>query len=235
MDSIKPGTLTLFNTPIAQKGYIANHFIEFVGQQVLENNAFFLVEDHKTARNRWLAWQGDRRAIDTFLEYNEHNSEEQARPVIERLLAGESAILMSDGGAPCLCDPGARLVSLCHQKDIKVQGINSNCSIVEALVLSGMDSTSFIFSGFPPRKPDDRQAWFRHWVKQTGTLVLMDTPYRLRKTLQEIAAINDDQIYFLGLNFDELTQWNKRARPTELLNSLPVDKAEFVLVKGRSL
>lgn len=117
-----------------------------------------------------------------------HKFKEQA--ALERILldleAGRHLALISDAGTPCINDPGERLIDACRERGIAVTAIPGPCSLIQALVLSGLDSSRFQFLGFLPKKagPVLRQA-----MSYPGTTIAFESPERLVETLRLI----DDQ------------------------------------------
>ena len=67
--------------------------------------------------------------------------------------------LISDGGLPCIADPGARLVLLAKTAGIKIEAIPGPSSIFLALQLSGLYSQKFTFYGYMPKKGQTKQAY----------------------------------------------------------------------------
>ena len=71
------------------------------------------------------------------------------------LVAGESAGLMSEAGAPAVADPGALLVRAAHARGIRVVPLVGPSSLLLALMASGLNGQSFAFHGYlPVREPE---------------------------------------------------------------------------------
>lgn len=88
--------------------------------------------------------------------------------------------LISDGGLPCIADPGARLVLLAKTAGIKVEAIPGPSSIFLALQLSGLYSQKFTFYGYMPRNISKR-------IRQDRDLqVYIQTPYKTEITVQNL-------------------------------------------------
>jgi 16S rRNA (cytidine1402-2'-O)-methyltransferase len=223
--------LYLLATPLNDQGLLPND----INQQVkllAEDGAKILVEDHKVSRRKWLLWGQVREQIEFFELYNEHNYQERLSDVLDWLLEGKNVILMSDGGYPCLADPGSQLVAKCHEYQLPMTGLNANNSIGLALMLSGFETTTFEFSGFPPRDNKERSQFFKKWLGNQRVSVILETPYRLMKTVKEIQELNPKQEFLLGINLNREDEWVKRGSIGDLLRQVPVNKGEFVLVKG---
>src|SRR5690554_8007195 len=59
-------------------------------------------------------------SILNLFELNKHTDEKEIQSFLQPLLEGRNMGLMSDAGCPGVADPGAVIVSLAHQKGIKV-------------------------------------------------------------------------------------------------------------------
>jgi 16S rRNA (cytidine1402-2'-O)-methyltransferase len=57
-----------------------------------------------------------------------------------------------------------------------------------ALSLCDFSIDRFIFAGFPPRKSPQRERFMEKFSHETVPIVLMDTPYRMTKLLQEVQS-----------------------------------------------
>lgn len=83
-------------------------------------------------------------------KFNEHAT---ARPIIERIIAGENIALISDAGTPGISDPGFMLTRECREAGVEVETLPGPTAFVPALVNSGLPTDRFTFEGFlPPKK-----------------------------------------------------------------------------------
>ena len=62
-------------------------------------------------------------------------------------------------------------------------------AFIPALVASGIDTATFIFLGFPPRRQSELQRFFKSLAALPYTLVFYESPRRVEKFLQNAAAI----------------------------------------------
>ncbi len=222
------GKLTLIPTPIDE-----NSILEPGALKLLDENwdkSILLVEEAKANRRSWLRWGLPREAIEKFILYNEHTQENLNLELIKKLQKGENIFLLSDCGLPAFCDPGQELVNLCHQHKIEVSATSFANSISLAIALSGFDHSQFFFAGFPPRQ--DREAFLTNVLKRQETIVLMDTPYRLRKLLEELDKLKCQREVFLGMNLNQPSQKLVRGSIGELLKR-DDEKEEFILLIDR--
>jgi 16S rRNA (cytidine1402-2'-O)-methyltransferase len=153
--------------------------------------------------------------------------------VLKKLRVGMDVYLMSDCGLPAFCDPGQVLVEACHKQNIKVTSTPFPNSIALSISLSGFSHQSFVFSGFVPVKEPERSSWMKKELKRPETLVWMETPYRLKKLLEEVAVIEMKREVFLALDLGSSAEQLIRGK-AERIASMIVDKEkrEFVLLIG---
>ena len=104
----------------------------------------------------------------------------------ERILAGLNVALISDAGTPGISDPGFLLVRTCAQEGIEIQTLPGATAFVPALVSSGYPCDRFCFEGFLPQKKG-RQTRLQELAQETRTLIFYESPYRLVKTLDQLA------------------------------------------------
>lgn len=225
------GTLTLIPTPLNEELNLEPYALDLLKEASSDPlHHVICVEELKPARRRWIKWGLPREMIDSFIAYNEHSSGELNEKLIGELKKGKNIYLMSDGGLPALMDPGQSLVHLCHTQNIKVTATAFANSIILALALSGMSHQQFLFLGFPPQKTNERTSFLKNALNQNKTVILMDTPYRLKKLLEEINEISPQKSLFLALNLNCNDEQTHFGRASDILKNLHHQKAEFILV-----
>ncbi len=227
----KTGVLTLIPTPISEEVNIDSYAFEALKAASLDlgNNKIY-VEDLKPARRSWIRWGLDRDVIDHFVLFNEHSMAGLLNKTIEQLNSGKNVFLMSDGGLPAFCDPGANLVRSAHQKGIKVTSTPFSNSISLAIALSGIDVREFHFYGFPPKKTEERAVFFNKLCNTNSASVIMDTPYRLKKVLSELQSAGIKRDIFLACDLCTSHERLYFGKINSIIKRLQVDKAEFIIV-----
>ena len=118
-------------------------------------------------------------------KYNEHQTVERIK---ERILSGADVALVSDAGTPGISDPGFLLVRTCAEEGIEVQTLPGATACIPAVVSSGLPCDRFCFEGFLPQKKG-RQSALKALAGETRTLVFYESPYRLVKTLDQMAEV----------------------------------------------
>ena len=166
------------------------------------------------------------------IAFHEHNEERAGEKIIHLLQEGNSVALVTDAGTPGIADPGFSLVRRCHAADLPVTMIPGPTAFVMALVLSGLATYSFIFRGFPPRKPGKRRRFLEADLDSPYTLIYYESPHRLRAFLQDALDIFGDRPAALGNELTKLFESVQRGSLSQLLANLDEAdlRGEFVVV-----
>lgn len=157
--------------------------------EIMQSLDYFVVEEERTAR-RYLSKIGRKGQMDSlwFKELNEHSTEVDTGEALQPLLQGHSLGLLSEAGLPAVADPGADLVALAHEKDIKVVPLSGPSSLFMALMASGMNGQRFAFNGYLPVKREQRNSRIRFYEsrsrRESQTQLFIETPYRNAALLQ---------------------------------------------------
>ena len=160
---------------------------------ILKNIRHFIVEDIRTAR-RFLKPGGFLDNFDdvTFYLLNKHTPPEEYSGFLKDIEEGFNVGLLSEAGCPCIADPGAMIVEIAHEKNIKVIPLVGPSSIMLALMASGFNGQNFAFLGYLPIKPNERISRIKELenniFKNNQTQIFIETPYRNLKLFQEIIA-----------------------------------------------
>jgi 16S rRNA (cytidine1402-2'-O)-methyltransferase len=162
---------------------------------------------------------------------NEHNEAQEAPNLVKRLERGESMAIVSDAGTPVFADPGQHLLTLLYQASIPVSPVPGPASLMAALSLCDFSIDRFIFAGFPPRKNPQRERFLEKFAHETVPVVLMDTPYRMTKLLQEVQSVfGKQQQILLACDLTLKKEIVFRGRVGEILPQVAGQKREFILI-----
>ena len=139
-----------------------------------------------------------------LISFNKNNSSRKIPQLIDNLESGKSIALVSDAGLPSICDPGEELIKNAKLSGFNIVCIPGPCAALTALVSSGFPSSKFTFEGFLPKKNSERDELLLKLSKNEETLIIFESPRRVKKLLNEIKK------YFGGdremLVFRELTK-----------------------------
>jgi len=156
--------------------------ITFRAIEILTAVDLILAEDTRQAK-KLLNHYNINTPLQSHHMYNEHKSVEA---VCFKLLSGQTIALISDAGTPGISDPGFLLVRACNEKEIPVETLPGPTALIPALVNSGLPCDRFCFEGFlPPKKGRNKR--ITGLLEEARTMVFYESPYRLVKTLDELA------------------------------------------------
>ncbi len=169
-----------------------------------------------------------------LIELNEHNEGEMIQEVLIDLMNGKNMALISDCGTPVFSDPGKQLLKLMDEMRIKVVPIPGASSLMAALSLCPFDMENFTFLGFLPPKTEQRSAALQKHTNSNFPIILMDTPYRLVKLLDEVNKIfGRQQQIFLALDLTLPSEATYLGTVQDIAAQVQGRKAEFILILDR--
>lgn len=122
-----------------------------------------------------------------LFRYNEHDARSLAN-AIGWLHSGKTAALVTDGGSPCISDPGFRLVAECRQAGVKVTPIPGPSAVITAAAGSGLPADSFVFLGFLPRSRGKMLKALAQALSLGKTVILYESPFRIKKFIELIVS-----------------------------------------------
>jgi 16S rRNA (cytidine1402-2'-O)-methyltransferase len=114
-----------------------------------------------------------------------HNERQRAEELIAELKGGARIALVSDAGMPGISDPGEYLVAQAVAAGVAVIPIPGASAVVSALAASGLDTTSFLFVGFPPPRTGERRSFFETLRAERPTLIFYEAPHRVVESLRD--------------------------------------------------
>ncbi|MCB0419748.1 MAG: methyltransferase [Bdellovibrionales bacterium] len=185
-------------------------------------------EERKVVTQLLKHWEATGRPIELL---NEHSDEADLDHLVSLCKTNETVVLISDCGTPGFCDPGADLVNRCRKEKIPVTSVPGASSLMALLSQSGFRLDQFFFRGFLPAKTDLRKEALEELQNFRWPVVLMDTPYRLERTLSELAQGGfSDRKIVLGLKLTQEEEKVLEGTASGLLKDIEGEKAEFILI-----
>ena len=176
-DEPEKSVLYIVGTPIGNFNDISSRALN-----ILKNVSLIACEDTRQTKKLMNKYEIKNKLI----SFNKNNGFEKISGIINDLKIGKSIALVSDAGMPGICDPGEELVKSARLNKFDVICIPGACAVITALVASGMPSSSFVFTGFLPKKKKDREQVLLEIAEQEKTTVLFESPHRLKKLLNEL-------------------------------------------------
>jgi 16S rRNA (cytidine1402-2'-O)-methyltransferase len=185
------GKLYLVPSPLS--GNKVELIINDQTRQVISSLDWFFAENIRTSR-RFISSLNLGRPIESlhFAELNKDTADAEISKLMEIVVSGENAGVISEAGCPGIADPGAKIVGLAHKKGIEVIPLVGPSSIFLALMSSGFSGQSFTFHGYLPIDKKGAQEKIRQMEKdslqQGTTQIFMETPYRNNQLLEVLVG-----------------------------------------------
>lgn len=154
-----------------------------------------------------------------LVAYHEHNEENTSDKIIEFIKDGKVVALVSDAGMPCISDPGYVLVNKCISQDIQVTTIPGPNAALTALVSSGIESYTYTFYGFLPRKNKELKTKLSEILLSKQTSILYESPHRIVNLVEKISEIAGERVISVSREL------------TKMFEEVVTDTAANVLVK----
>ena len=124
-----------------------------------------------------------------LVAYHEHNEQEMASKLADRLAAGESVAIATDAGTPAMSDPGFRLVRECRRRGLPVIPVPGASAPIAVLSASGLPTNAFFFAGFLPPRSAARRAFLGKHREADYTICLFESTHRIAKFADEVVDV----------------------------------------------
>jgi 16S rRNA (cytidine1402-2'-O)-methyltransferase len=202
-----PGTLYLVATPIGNLADITHRAL-----QILNDVDLIACEDTRHT-HKLLSHYG----INTkTISYHEHNEQQRATELIERLKQGSNIAVVSDAGTPSISDPGFRLVRAAIENGLTVVPVPGPSALISALIAAGLPTDEFFFAGFLPARANARRARLAELHSVPGTLIFYEAPHRLAGTLKDAYEILGEREAVVARELTKLHEEIRRGRLSKL-------------------
>ena len=177
-----PGTLSIVSTPIGNYSDMTLRAI-----RLLSEADSIICEEYKETKRLLSFFDIEKELV----SLNEHNrgDENLYENILNDILTGKNYALISDCGTPAFADPGIELIRKAAELNIEIIFVPGANSVTSALVLSGFDISRFYYAGFISPKKEIRKTELRKLAGISRTIILMETPYRLNKLIEELIII----------------------------------------------
>lgn len=160
-------------------------------KQAIEDIDHYIVENEKSAR-RFIKKISPRKSQPSLhlSVLNKYTEAQEIPTFLRPCLEGFNTGILSEAGCPGIADPGADVVKIAHQKNIRVVPMVGPSSIVLALMASGMNGQNFAFNGYLPIDAAERKNAIKRLEKLSKdndqSQIFIETPYRNDKLLAEL-------------------------------------------------
>jgi 16S rRNA (cytidine1402-2'-O)-methyltransferase len=167
------------------------------------------------------------------LSYHEHNRNERLPELLNQLKEGKAIALVTDAGIPGISDPGYELVKACIEAEIQVVPIPGASASLTALSAAGLPTDRFVFEGFLPASGQDRKQRLEILPAEARTLILYESPHRLRATLRDLGeCLGKDRHIVLARELTKLHEefWRGTIEEAIAYYTQHEPRGEFTLV-----
>lgn len=196
----------------------------------------FIVEDIRSAR-RYLKLIDKDFPIDeaVFGELNEHTPDSGVAKLLMQVGNGADVGLMSEAGLPGIADPGSRLVSLAHERNIEVIPLSGPSSIILALTASGLNGQQFSFNGYLPANRTEREKRIKELERNSRagfSQIFMETPYRNQKMLESVLnTCNEETLLCIAADITLSTEFIKTKKIRQWKKEIPdIQKRQVIFI-----
>ncbi len=164
--------------------------------------------------------------------YHKHNLREKEAYLVDLMLSGGRVALVSDAGTPGISDPGELLVRRARAEGIKVEVVPGPSALLAALVVSGLDTSRFVFEGFIPARDKERRDFLMRLASEPRTIVLYEAPHRLLRTLEDMEQIWGERQMAVARELTKVHEEVVQGTPAELRQHFAANpcKGELTLV-----
>ena len=206
-----PGKLLLVGTPLGNLADMPPRAIE-----ALKSADLILCEDTRHTR-KLLTHFGIDRPTDS---YHEHNEDQKAVGLVDRIERGETLALVSDAGMPVISDPGYRIVRLARERGLVVEPVPGPFAGALALAASGIAPLPFTFLGFAPHRQGERLDFYRRAAELAHTVVIYESPERVVASLEDALEVLGDTEAAVAREMTKLHEEILSGKVSELLATL---------------
>ncbi len=169
-----------------------------------------------------------------MLALHDHNEQQRAGVLIQRIQQGQSIALISDAGTPLISDPGYHLVKACRDAGVKVVPLPGPCAAITALSAAGLPTDRFVFEGFLPAKEKGKEDRLQALADETRTMVFYESPRRVVDTLESMQKVFGDRLVVAARELTKTFETIHALPLSEMIPWLQEDenrtRGEFVLM-----
>ena len=190
-------------------------------KRTIEEIDDYIVENEKSAR-RFIKKVSPRKSQpDLNIQVlNKYTDPASLPSLLDPCLEGFNVGVLSEAGCPGIADPGADVVRLAHQMNIRVVPLVGPSSIVLALMASGLNGQSFAFNGYLPIDTAERKRTIRNLEKHARnsgqSQIFIETPYRNNKLMEEfLRTLSGNTLLCVAVDL---------TLPTEMVVTRPVSE-----------
>lgn len=162
-----------------------------------------------------------------LIAYHKFNEAECSNKLIELIRDGNNVAIITDAGMPSISDPGAEVISRCHEGGVEVELVPGPTAFASAVALSGIKDAGFTFIGFLPDKKADKVSILTKVDKTELPIIIYVAPHDLKKTASDLLDILGDRTVRVCR---ELTKIHESVTVTTLSSFECEERGEIVMI-----
>lgn len=162
-------------------------------RKAIEEIDYYIVENEKAARRSIKRIAPGKSQPDLhFKLINKYTDPSELVDYLAPCHRGLDIGIISDAGCPGIADPGAAVVAMAHEQDIRVVPLVGPSSILLAMMASGMNGQQFCFNGYLPIDKRERKQTIKALEKQSKennqAQLFIETPYRNMQLMEALLS-----------------------------------------------
>ncbi|MBV0892500.1 16S rRNA (cytidine(1402)-2'-O)-methyltransferase [Paracoccus sp. Z118] len=156
-----------------------------------------------------------------IVAHHDHNAESSARTILQAVREGRSVAYASDAGTPLVADPGFALSRQAAEEGLPVHAAPGASALLAALTVAGLPTDRFLFAGFVPSAKGARRSWLADVAAVRATVVMFESPRRVKQTLNELCEIEANRITVICRELTKKFEEVMRGTAAELAARVP--------------
>lgn len=164
--------------------------------------------------------------------YNDYNKIMRTEWIIKKLKEGLEIAFVTSAGSPLISDPGFYIIKRLMLENLPFTSIPGPSAVINSLILSGIPPDRFIFEGYLPKKKGKRHSIFQELTHEKRTVIVFESPKRIKRLIKELDQFLPDREVSIIKEMTKIHQTTVKGKPKELLEKLPREKGEFVIIIG---
>jgi 16S rRNA (cytidine1402-2'-O)-methyltransferase len=208
--------------------------------EAINNIDNYIVENIKSAV-QFLKLAGIKKRVQqlNFEVLNVDTKDGDINEFVAPALNGKDIGLLSEAGVPCIADPGAKIVSIAHENNIKVIPLTGPSSIILALMASGLNGQNFAFNGYLPIDKKERKIKLMELQKlalnNNQAQIFIEAPHRNDHLLNDMLDIFSPKLRLCVAIDITLPNEYINTKPVELWrkNKITIGKHPAIFILGK--
>jgi len=159
--------------------------------------------------------------------FNEDTNKDK---LLDYLSHGFDVAVVSDRGTPAISDPGYALAKCAIDNNYNVVALPGPTAFVPALIVSGLDISSFTFYGFLNSKSSKRKKELESLKFYKETLIFYESPHRIKEMLEDVSKVMGNRKISISREISKKYEEVIRGDVSDILEHLVDIKGEIVVV-----